>query len=64
MTWLYDRFCVSFRDVEGILAKRGIVLSCETVRQLRRKFRPDYVLGRWRDEVDTEHVRLYALIKP
>lgn len=24
----------------------------------------DYVLGRWRDDLDVEHVRLYALIKP
>jgi hypothetical protein len=31
-----------------------------TVYQIGR----DYVLGRWRDEIDVEHVRLYELIKP
>lgn len=25
--WLYYRFCLSFRDVEGLLAERGIVDS-------------------------------------
>src|SRR5881398_1968193 len=31
--WLYFRFSLSFRDVEEILAQRGIVLTYETVRQ-------------------------------
>ena len=31
--WLYHRFCLSFRDVEDLLAERGIVVSYETVRQ-------------------------------
>ncbi len=30
--WLYHRFCLSFRDVEEILAKRGIIVTYETVR--------------------------------
>ena len=43
--WLYLRFTLSFRDVEDLLAERGIVLSYETVRRwvLRRSaehFRP------------------------
>jgi putative transposase len=25
--WLYHRFCVSFRDVEDLLAQRGITVS-------------------------------------
>ena len=25
--WLYDRFCLSFRDVEDLLAERGIIIS-------------------------------------
>lgn len=29
--WLYFRFALSFRDVEEILAKRGVVLTYETV---------------------------------
>ena len=38
--WLYHRFCLSFRDVEEHLAKRGIVVTYETVRQWCRKFGP------------------------
>jgi hypothetical protein len=31
--WLYHRFTLSFREVEEILAERGIVVSHETIRQ-------------------------------
>ena len=31
---LYHRFCLSFRDVEDLLAERGILVSYETIRQL------------------------------
>ena len=34
---------MSFRDVEDLLAERGIIASCETVRQWCGKFGPDYV---------------------
>jgi putative transposase len=30
--WLYVRFTLSFRDVEDLLAERGIVVSYETRR--------------------------------
>ena len=40
--WLYHRFALSFRDVEELLAKRGIIVSYETVRQWCRKFGPQY----------------------
>ncbi len=40
--WLYHRFCLSFRDVEELLAKRGIVVTYETVRQWCRKCGPEY----------------------
>ena len=30
--WLYHRFCVSFRNVEELLAQRGITVSYEAVR--------------------------------
>ena len=36
------RYCLSFRDVEDLLAARGIIVSYETVRQWCRKFGPDY----------------------
>ena len=31
--WLYLRFTLSFRDVEDVLAERGITVSYETVRR-------------------------------
>ena len=40
--WLYYRFCLSFRDVEELLAKRGILVSYEAIRQSCRKFGPKY----------------------
>ena len=40
--WLYHRFSLSFRDVEELLAKRGILVSYETIRQWCRKFGPEY----------------------
>ncbi len=40
--WLYHRFCLSFRDVEELLAERGIVVSYETIRQWCQKFGPHY----------------------
>jgi len=39
--WLYHRFCLSFRDVEELLAKRGTIVSFETIRQWCRKFGPE-----------------------
>jgi len=36
--WLYARFTLSFRDVEELLAERGIDLSNETVRRWFLKF--------------------------
>ena len=36
--WLYFRFNLSFRDVEEILAARGVIVTYETVRQWCRKF--------------------------
>ncbi len=31
--WLYHRFCLSFRDVEELLAARGIIVSYEAIRR-------------------------------
>ena len=38
--WLYFRFTLSFRDVEELLAQRGIDVSYETVRMWTIKFGP------------------------
>jgi putative transposase len=39
-TWLYLRFTLGYRDVEELLAKRGIETSYETVRRWVLKFGP------------------------
>jgi putative transposase len=36
--WLYFRFSLSYRDVEELIATRGIVLTYQTIRQWCRKF--------------------------
>jgi hypothetical protein len=38
--WLYFRFTLSFRDVEELLAERGITVSYETVRRWVNHFGP------------------------
>ncbi|MBA3587558.1 MAG: IS6 family transposase [Chloroflexi bacterium] len=40
--WLYFRFTLSFRDVEELLAERGIEVSYETVRRWVAKFGPAF----------------------
>jgi len=40
--WLYHRFCLSFRDVEDLLAERGILVSYETIRSWCNKLGPAY----------------------
>ena len=60
--WLYFRFALSYRDVEDLLAERGIDVSYETVRRWALKFGRVYAArirrrrprpsGRWHlDEV-------------
>jgi len=41
--WLYHRFCLSFRDVEDLLAEREIVVSYESIRSWCNKFGPKYM---------------------
>ena len=43
--WLYVRFALSFRDVEDLLAERGIVVSYETVRRWVNHFGPTIAAG-------------------
>ena len=40
--WLYHRFSLSFRDVEDLLAQRGVEVSYETIRRWCLKFAPSY----------------------
>src|ERR671913_122283 len=41
-TWMYLRFTLSYRDVEELLAERGIETSYETVRRWVLKFGPAF----------------------
>jgi putative transposase len=43
--WLYHRFSLSFREIEEMMLKRGIVVSHETVRQWCEKFGQTYANG-------------------
>ena len=36
--WLYGRFTLSYRDVEDLLAERGLEISYETIRRWVLKF--------------------------
>ena len=47
---LYLRFALSFRDVEELLAERGIAVSYETVRRWVAKFGSQYAQGPRRRE--------------
>src|SRR5512132_3053568 len=40
--WLYHRFCLSFRDVEDLLAQRRVTVSYETIRQSCPQFGIEY----------------------
>ena len=40
--WLYYRFGLSFRDVEDLLAERGITVTYEAIRHWCRTFGLDY----------------------
>jgi putative transposase len=35
--WLYYRFCLSYRDVEGLLFARGVIATSEAIRKWCRK---------------------------
>ena len=55
--WLYLRFTLSFRDVEDLMAERGVTVSYETIRRWVTHFGPIYAhrlrakrppsIGRW-----------------
>ncbi|MDP7477876.1 MAG: IS6 family transposase, partial [Vicinamibacterales bacterium] len=40
--WVYYRFSLSFRDVEDLLAERGITVTYETIRQWCATFGLEY----------------------
>ena len=66
--WLYHRFNLSHRDIEDLLAERGITVSYEAIRLSRSKFGLKYVrrLNAYRMEprkivTDNRFLRLRAL---
>lgn len=40
--WLYYRFNLSYRDIEDILARRGVLVTHESIRPWCNKFGPRY----------------------
>jgi putative transposase len=56
--WLYHRFCLSFRDVEELLAERGVSVSYEAVRQWCLKFEAPFAnrLRYRRGQLDGYHL--------
>ena len=48
VVWLYFRFPLSFRDVEDLLAERGVDVSYQTVRRWALKFGQAYARKRRR----------------
>jgi putative transposase len=40
--WVHQRFWLSFRDVEDLLAERGIIVSYQAIRHWCSKSGPDY----------------------
>ena len=57
--WLYVRFTLSFRDVEDLLAERGIMVSYETVRRWVNHFGPRRTCA----NADPNPIRLGILTK-
>ena len=43
--WLYHRFPLSLREVEGLMLVRGLMVTYETIRQWCAKFGPVYAAG-------------------
>ena len=51
--WVYYRFGLNLRDVEDLLAKRGVAVSYETIRRWCKKFGPVYARRLRRSRVDS-----------
>jgi len=43
--WLYYRFHLSYRDIEALLAERGVQVSYEAIRLWWRRFGPAFAAG-------------------
>jgi len=52
--WLYFRFTLSYRDIEDLLAERGIDVSYETIRRWVEKFGNEYA-KRLNNRIENSH---------
>jgi len=61
--WLYAKFTLSFRDVEDLLAERGLDVSYETVRRWCLKFGPSIARNlRSKRPVPSDHWHLDEMV--
>jgi hypothetical protein len=62
--WLYDRFYLSYRDVEELLFERGVIVTYEAIRKWCRKFQtpPDLVVKF--QPIDMVDVILRLVLRP
>ena len=63
VVWLYHRFNLSSRDIEDLMAERGVGISYESIRLWCIKFGPKYAkrLRRWHRRVVTDKLRSYCV---
>ena len=64
VVWLYHRFNLSSRDIEDLMAERGIAISYESIRLWCIKFGPKYAMrlrSRHQDYGDTLKLRSYGV---
>jgi len=61
--WLYARFTLSFRDIEDLLAERGVDVSYETVRRWFLKFGSSIAANlRWSRPRPSNHWHLDEMV--
>src|SRR5438132_13821188 len=63
--WLYFRFSVSYRDIEELMAERGVTVTYESIRAWCFKFGQDYAkrIRARRGQLDSERVRAVSIIR-
>ena len=63
--WLYARFTLSYRDIEDLLAERGLDVSYETVRRWFLKFGTQISTNlRTNSPVPSDHWHLDEMVMP
>src|SRR3712207_8967326 len=61
--WLYHTFSLSFRDVELLLAERGVVVSYESIRRWCLKFGRRFALKRSEEHTSELQSRQYLVCR-